>query len=222
MAPTMPSGDSLTALAAHGVRLKVLAQVFPVLRHDVVGPLSNATLAAAMLRQAPEGADADALQQRCQRLAGDLTSMLEDSVDIVRNLDQWLADDGAVTNASALLRQCRKLMFSQLLLSRQSVTWPETVADVELPQFTSRYLLLAWLLALLPQLPANASLTLDMSQAGVWHAAFSAEPAAVAAGPGAGTFDPQDVQLLAAESGWRLERQAQRWSLHLPVPDAEK
>ena len=50
----MPTSDLLEALAAHGVRLKVLAQVFPVLRHEVVGPLSNATLAAAMLRQSPE------------------------------------------------------------------------------------------------------------------------------------------------------------------------
>ena len=93
--PAVPISPSLLALAAHGVRLKVLAQIFPVLRHDVVGPLSNASLAAAMLRQSPEGADANALQQRCQRLAGDLTGMLDDGVAVVRELDQWLADNGA-------------------------------------------------------------------------------------------------------------------------------
>lgn len=213
----------VTALAAHGVRLKVLSQIFPVLRHDVVGPLSNATLAAAMLRQAPEGADADALQQRCQRLAGDMTSMLEDSVEIVRDLDQWLADNNAVASASELLRQCRKLLFSQLLLSRHRVGWPETVAEVDLPQFTSRYVLLAWLLGLLQQLPANASLTLDMSHADVWHAHFSSEEGSAPA-PAAATasaFDPQEVELLAEASGWRLEREPQRWSLHLPAGRAD-
>lgn len=215
----MPCPASLAALAAHGVRLKVLAQVFPVLRHDAVGPLSNATLAAAMLRQAPEGADAAALRQRSERLAGDITSMLEDSVDIVRNLDQWLADNQAVTPAAALLQECRKLLFSQLLLSRHSVAWPETVADIALPQFTSRYLLLAWLLALLQQLPANVSLTLDMSQADVWHAHLSA--ASGAASTAEAALDPLEVALLAEASGWRLERQPQCWSLHLPVQHAD-
>lgn len=206
----------LQALAAHGVRLKVLAQVFPVLRHEVVGPLSNATLASAMLRQTPEGASPDALQQRCQRLAGDLTGMLEDSVAVVRELDQWLADQGALTPADALLRDCRKLMFSHLLLSRRSVAWPEAVAAVQLPQFSARYLLLAWLLCLLPALPADAVLTLDFSQTDAWHARFSLEPDF--ADPRPAAFAPEEIELLAAESGWRLERHAHCWSLRLPAP----
>jgi hypothetical protein len=208
----------LQALAAHGVRLKVLAQVFPVLRHEVVGPLSNATLAAAMLRQTPEGASPDALQQRCQRLAGDLTGMLEDSVAVVRDLDQWLADHGAMAPADALLGECRKLMFSHLLLSRRSVTWSETVAAVQLPTFASRYLVLAWLLCLLQALPADSDLALDFSQADAWHARFSGAPDFSDAQPA--TFDPQEVELLADASGWRLVRKADCWSLHLPVlPD---
>ncbi|NMK47376.1 hypothetical protein [Achromobacter sp. Bel] len=211
---------SLQALAAHGVRLKVLAEVFPVLRHEVVGPLSNATLATAMLRQTPEGASPDALQQRCQRLAGDLTGMLEDSVAVVRELDQWLADQGAVASADALLRECRKLMFSHLLLSRRSVTWSESVASIELPTFASRYLLLAWLLCLLPALPADAELALDFSQADAWHARFTAAPEFADAEPSA--FDPQEVELLAAASGWRLERQTHCWSLHLPASTPDK
>lgn len=219
-AVTMSISPSLAALAAHGVRLKVLAQVFPVLRHDVVGPLSNATLATAMLRQAPPGASADALQQRCERLAGDLNGMLEDGVNIVRDLDQWLADNGALTRTPALLRQCRKLVFSQLLLSRHTIIWPEDVADIELPQFAARYLLLGWLLCLLQQLPANASLTLDMSQADAWHAHFSATPDAPPALPASLTFDPQEIELLAQASGCRLERHAQSWSLHRLEPGA--
>ncbi|MFY0480049.1 hypothetical protein [Achromobacter marplatensis] len=217
---TLPLSAPLQALAAHGVRLKVLAQVFPVLRHEVVGPLSNATLAAAMLRQTPEGASPDALQQRCQRLAGDLTGMLEDSVAVVRDLDQWLADQGAMAPADALLRECRKLMFSHLLLSRRSVTWSETVASVQLPTFASRYLLLAWLLCLLPALPADSDLALDFSQADVWHARFSAAPDFSDVQPT--TFDPQEVELLADASGWRLVRQADCWSLHLPAPATDE
>lgn len=107
----MHADISAQALAADGVRFKVLAQIFPVLRHETLAPLSNATLAVAMLRQTPEGASADALQQRCQRLAGDLQHMLEDSVNVVRDLDQWLVDNGARLPADALLRQCRKLLF---------------------------------------------------------------------------------------------------------------
>lgn len=212
----MPLAPPLQVLAAHGVRFKVLAQVFPVLRHEVVGPLSNATLAAAMLRQTPEGANASSLQQRCRRLAGDMTGMLEDSVNVVRDLDQWLTDKGALAPADTLLRECRKLMFSHLLLSRRSVTWPEEIAAVQLPQFTSRYLLLAWLLCLLPALPEEADLTLDFSQADTWHAHFSAAPDFTAGQQV--TFDPQEVELLAAESGWHLERHAHCWSLRLPAP----
>lgn len=211
----------LNALAAQGVRFKVLAQVFPVLRHEVVGPLSNATLAAAMLRQTPDGADADALQQRCQRLAGDLTGMLEDSVTIVRELDQWLLDSDATISTEALLRECRKLMFSHLLLSRHNITWPEAVADIQVPQFTSRYLLLAWLLSLLSVLPPDATLTLDCSQPDAWHVHFP-ESLASAVTPEAPAFAPEEVELLAAVSGWRLERQAQCWSLYLPVAAPEQ
>ncbi|WMD20654.1 hypothetical protein RAS12_29365 [Achromobacter seleniivolatilans] len=207
----------LTALAARGVQFKVLSQIFPVLRHEVVGPLSNATLAAAMLRQSPDGANAEALQQRCHRLAGDLTGMLDDSVNVVRELDQWLADNGAITSTEDLLRDCRKLMFSHLLLSRHSIIWPEDVAAVQLPQFSSRYLLLAWLLCLLRELPADAGLTLDFSQAGVWRARFPEGQAASAGAGQADVFDLQEVELLAAASGWRLERQAQCWSLHAPA-----
>lgn len=207
----------LTALAARGVQFKVLSQIFPVLRHEVVGPLSNATLAAAMLRQSPDGANAEALQQRCHRLAGDLTGMLDDSVNVVRELDQWLADNGAITSTEDLLRDCRKLMFSHLLLSRHSIIWPEDVAAVQLPQFSSRYLLLAWLLCLLRELPADAGLTLDFSQAGVWRAHFPEGQPASAGAEQADVFDLQEVELLAAASGWRLERQALCWSLHAPA-----
>ncbi|RBL82666.1 hypothetical protein DDE05_36030 [Streptomyces cavourensis] len=205
---------SAPALAADGVRFKVLAQIFPVLRHETLAPLSNATLAVAMLRQAPEGASADALQQRCQRLAGDLHHMLEDSVNVVRDLDQWLIDNGACLPADALLRQCRKLLFSQLMWSRRQVRWPEDAAAIELPAFASRYLVMAWLLCMLPWLPEGGELALDATDTRAWHADFSAMPQAPTAPQ---LFDTHDIALLAAASGWRLERQSQRWTLHLPV-----
>ncbi|MFD4841651.1 hypothetical protein ACFWP0_29415 [Achromobacter sp. NPDC058515] len=211
----MKPPDPFSALAARGVQFKVLAQIFPVLRHEVVGPLSNASLAAAMLRQTPDGANAEALQQRCQRLAGDLTGMLEESVGIVRELDQWLTDSGAIAFADDLFHECRKLLFSHLLLSRHSVRWPKDIAPAELPQFSSRYLVLTWLLCLLPLLPTDAELVLDTSEPGVWRARFPEGPAPAAAQPPA--FDPREVELLAAAAGWRLERQAGCWSLHLPA-----
>lgn len=206
--------DPFIALAVKGVQFKVLGQIFPVLRHEILGPLSNASLAAAMLRQTPEGADADAVQQRCQRLAGDLTSMLEDSVGVVRDLDQWMTDSGGTAMADDLFQECRMLMFSHLLLSRHSVRWPEYIAPAELPRFDSRYLMLAWLLCLLPMLPADAELVLDTSEPGVWRARFPA--GAAAADAPAPVLEPREIELLAASAGWRLERQDQCWSLHLP------
>lgn len=212
MHATDPSASRL-AMAAHGVRFKVLAQVFPVLRHEAIAPLSNATLAAAMLRQAPEGADAEARQRRCERLAGDLNQMLEDSVGVIRGLDQWLDDDGASLPAATLLRQCRKLLFSQLMWSGRKVIWPDDPAPIELPVFTTRYLVMAWLLCLLPWLPEGAELELDASNPAVWQARFAA-PIQAPATPA--LFEPHDIECLASASGWRLERQPQCWSLHLP------
>ncbi|WZB76948.1 hypothetical protein WJ972_17090 [Achromobacter insuavis] len=34
-------------------------------------------------------------------------------------------------------------------------------------------------------------------------------------------FDPRDIENLALASGWRLERQPQCWSLHLPAAPAK-
>ncbi|MGE8659703.1 MAG: hypothetical protein ACN6O8_23395 [Achromobacter sp.] len=208
--------DSSThALAAQGVRFKVLAQIFPVLRHEVIAPLSNATLATAMLRQAPEDADAQALRQRTQRLGSELQQMLEDSVDVIRGLDQWLDDNGASLPAATLLSECRKLLFSQLMWSKRRVRWPDAPAPVELPAYAARYLVMAWVLCLLPWLPEDAELELDAADPAVWHARLPAE-----AGPPAtpGLFTPQDIESLATVSGGRLERQARCWSLYLPAP----
>lgn len=210
----MHADASSLALAAHGVRFKVLAQIFPVLRHEAIAPLSNATLAAAMLRQTPDGADADTLLQRSQRLTSDLTHMLDDSVSVLRDLDQWLNDNGALLPVATLLQQCRKLLFSQLMWSKRRVRWPEDAAPKELPAFTSRYLLMAWVLGMLPWLPEGAEMVLDASDPDVWHAHFSSPPQAPESPP---LFDTRDVELLAAASGWRMERQPQRWSLHLPA-----
>lgn len=202
---------SAQALAAQGVRLKVLAQIFPVLRHEAIAPLSNATLAAAMLSHAPEGTDAEARQQRCERLAGDLNDMLEDSVSVIRDLDQWFSDNGAMLPLATLLKECRKLLFSQLMWSKRRVRWPEDPGMLELPAFSSRYLLMAWLLCLVAWLPEDAEVELDTADPSAWHARF-AVPAQAPDGPA--LFDARDIEWLAADSGWRFERQPQIWSLH--------
>lgn len=210
---------SNTALSAQGVRFKVLAQIFPVLRHEAIAPLSNATLATAMLGQPPENADAEALRQRTQRLAGELQQMLEDSVTVIRGLDQWLDDNGAMMPAAALLRECRKLLFSQLKWSKRGVRWPDAPAPIELPAFTSRYLLMACVLCLLPWLPEGAELELDAADPAAWHFRLPAQTQAPAA---PGLFTPADVDALAGEAGWRLERQAHCWSLRLPSPPEQE
>lgn len=107
-------------------------QIFPVLRHEALAPL-----ATAMLRQAPEGAEADALRQRTQRLAGGLRHMLEDSVDVLRGLNQWLVDNGASLPA-APLKECRKLLFSQLMWSKRRVRWPDEPAPAAPALFDPR------------------------------------------------------------------------------------
>lgn len=210
----MMQSDTLGPLAVKGVQLKVFSQIFPVLRHEVLGPLSSASLAAAMLRQAPEGASSDAIQQRCERLAGDLSDMLEESVSVVRELDGWLSDGGAMIASGDLLHDCRKLMFSHLLLSRHGIHWPQEVAHADVPLFSTRYLVLAWLLCLLPQVPADAHLELDASAPGVWRARV---PEGEPASDRPPVFEPQEIELLAEAAGWRLERQDRCWSLHLPV-----
>ncbi len=203
---------SLRLLAAEGARFKVLGQVFPVLRHEILGPLSNGTLAAAMLRQAPEGASAEAVAQRSQRLAGELSSMLEDSVAVIRGLDQWLADQGARTTMERLLEDCRKLLCSHQLLSRQHIDWPRGAAHAELPEYASRYMALAWLLHLLQSLPEDAELELSAPAAGLLRASCRAggdrrEPA----------VGREDVELLAAASGATIKRDAAGWTLRLPL-----
>ncbi|MBV7500269.1 MULTISPECIES: hypothetical protein [Achromobacter] len=210
----MMQSDTLGLLAAKGVQLKVLSQIFPVLRHEVLGPLSSASLAAAMLRQAPEGTTGEAVQQRCERLAGDLSDMLDESVGVVRELDGWLSDGGAMTSSGDLLHDCRKLMFSHLLLASHGIRWPEQVAHADVPLFSTRYLVLAWLLCLLPLVPADAQLEVDASEPGVWRARV---PEGAPASDKPPAFDPQEIELLASASGWRLERQDRCWSLHLPA-----
>ena len=210
----MMQSDILGQLAVKGVQLKVLSQIFPVLRHEVLGPLSSASLAAAMLRQAPEGASDEAVQQRCERLAGDLSDMLDESVNVVRDLEGWLSDGGANVACGDLLQDCRKLMFSHLLLSHHGIRWPEQVAHADVPLFSTRYLVLAWLLCLLPLVPADTHLELDASEPGVWRARVPEGEAASERPP---AFDAQEVELLATAAGWRLERQDRCWSLHLPA-----
>lgn len=211
----MMQPDTLRLLAAKGVQLKVLSQVFPVLRHEVLGPLSSASLATAMLRHTPDGASSDAIQQRCDRLAGDLTSMLEESVGVVRELDGWLNDGGDMALGGDLFQECRKLMFSHLLLSRHGIQWPDDVANAEVPRFAARYLVLAWLLCLLPMLPPDGQVELQASEPGVWRARLPEGAPAASSQPA--VLEQQEVELLAEAAGWRLERQDLCWSLHLPI-----
>ena len=73
---------------------------------------------------------------------------------------------------------------------------------------------MACVLCLLAWLPEDTELELDASDPAVWHARLPA-PAHAPVAPA--LFDPRDIENLALASGWRLERQPQCWSLHLPA-----
>ncbi|MFP3534723.1 hypothetical protein SB763_35825, partial [Burkholderia sp. SIMBA_042] len=68
-----------------------------------------------------------------------------------------------------------------------------------------------WLLCLVAWLPEDAEVELDTADPSAWHARF-AVPAQAPDGPA--LFDARDIEWLAADSGWRFERQPQIWSLH--------
>ena len=89
--PPDPQPPDSVPLAA-GVQFKVLSQIFPVLRHEVIQSVANAALAAAMLHSnAPEGG----LREAREALVADLENLLAESTTEVRRLGSWLQDSGA-------------------------------------------------------------------------------------------------------------------------------
>lgn len=203
--------QSVSETLAAGVQFKVLAHVFPVLRHEVIRPVSNAGLAAAMLRQGTHSID-----NRQEGLINELESMLLESTTEVRRLGDWLEDTGATLPLDHLLELCRKLLFSHLLHTARQIDLPDFCPPVELPEFGSRYVLLAWLLSLLEHLPHDSMLEVELiddrvllSRPGT-NRGFAEPPATP------GHISTDELRLLAEHHGWQCTFDADAWKLKLP------
>lgn len=146
------------ALVAQGIQFRVLAHAFPVLRHDAIKPISNAKLATAMMQKT--GGEEYA-EERTQQLLIDLDFMLDEGVDTVRLLAEWLSDSGKTLDVIRLLSDCSKLLFTHLLLSGKKLRLAEAGAPVEVAQYSGRYVLLAWLLHMVETMPDGAELVID-------------------------------------------------------------
>jgi len=216
MAVSPVSRRALSTSAA-GVQFKVLGQVFPVLRHEVIRPISNAALAAAMLRQAPEHAGADATARQ-DDLAADLESMLAESTAEIRRLTDWLEDSGETVTLPDLLEQCRKLVFTQMLRSGKQIRLPEHCPAVVLPAFSGRYVVLAWLLCLLDTLPEGAELRVEARDAQVLQAHRTVVRPDT---PAHGYVSVDEFLSLSAGHGWIAECDSAVWTLQFPAEETD-
>ncbi|ARP94814.1 hypothetical protein [Bordetella genomosp. 13] len=206
-----------------GLQFRVLALIFPVLRHEVIRPISNASLAAAMLHHAPErpATEVDG-DHRQDDLITDLEGMLAESTSEVRRLSDWLEDTGGTMLLSDVLAQCRKLVFTQLLRSGKQIHLPERCPKAVLPEFSARYVLLAWLLCLLDGMPDGAELRIDAVGEHELRAYPGAvQPAGAAGGPSSGITADECIAL-AQVHGWRARRDDAAWILQLPSSDGAR
>jgi hypothetical protein len=203
-------------LLVQGVQFKVLAHVFPVLRHDATKPISNATMAAAMLQRKPHSLVGEAAEARDKCLLADMEAMLDEGVQAVRLLADWLYDSGKHTTIANLLVECRKLLFTQLVTSGKQIVLPESLEHVELPLYTSRYILLAWLLHGLEGMPAASTLRIEASAAGQLRTKLPIESAAFERYEAPLPIYRQDACDLAAAHGWSAHCTDGMWTLTLP------
>ncbi|MCD0501801.1 biliverdin-producing heme oxygenase [Bordetella petrii] len=198
-----------------GVQFKVLAQVFAVLRHEALAPISSASLSVAMLRQTPATAPADR-ERRQDDLLSCLDGMLEDSAAELRRMDSWFDDAGHRVPLHDLLKACRTLLFSQLLRSGKQILLPESIPEILLSEHAARYVVLAWLLCLIESLPEGARVRLELgTDDQLW--AQPEDPAGASAGPPcASSISLDECQSIARHYGWQCRRQGSTWILHLP------
>ncbi|MFU1999604.1 hypothetical protein [Bordetella avium] len=200
-------------LQAQGVRFKVLAHMFPALRHSVIVPLSNVGLAAALLHNPP--ADERIPQRR--HLIGEMQSLLEDSVSSLRELDKWLIDLERQNDAHSVFEDCRRLVAYRLLASGKQVSLPQLPIVPDLRLFSSRYVILAWLLCLLDTVADGEELRVHAPSACIW----TAEPGLLMASPAwpgqPEPILPDELSLLAAASGWQADCAPERWTLRGPL-----
>jgi hypothetical protein len=213
----MPAAD-LDLQAVQGIQFKILAQVFPVLRHDALKPLSNAKLTIVLLEKAI--AKGTITTSDPPPFVGDLDTMLDESVAAIRLLNNWFSDESLPLDINKLLHECRKLAFSQLLMSGKKVQIGDFGLSAAVPHRTSRYFVMAWLLLAVQSLPPRGILHVDQDGSrGLRAYALPAPPDSGGREPRAETAPPvtrDEVEILARAYGWSVEKTDDGWVLALP------
>lgn len=215
----MPSAEA-DLQAAQGIQFKILAQVFPVLRHDALKPLSNAKLTIVLLEKAITKGTLTTADP--PPFVGDLDSMLDESVAAIRLLNNWFSDESQPLDVHKLLHECRKLAFSQLLMSGRKVQIEDFAASADVPHRTGRYVVMAWLLLALRSVPLRGSLQVEQDGArGLRARALPPLPDSGGREPRDDTSPPitqEEVAILARVYGWTIKQAGDSWTLALPEP----
>lgn len=207
------------ALIAQGIQFNVLARAFPVLRHDALKPISNAKLAAAMMQRNSDDTF-DHSGERSQQLLADIDFMLDEGVDTVRQLADWLSDSDKIVPVNTLVRDCVKLLFTELLLSGKKVLVQEEGECPKISLYAGRYVMLCWLLFLVEQAPDGSELRITcVSNTGI-KAVLTPGAGSTVIRPSEGGMDPvitgAACEALASYYGWTLQRSEAQWVLSLP------
>ncbi|MFC4275316.1 hypothetical protein [Achromobacter aloeverae] len=209
------------AQALAGIQFKVLAQVFPVLRHDALKPLSNAKLTIVLLEKSI--AKGTILDPAAPPFVSDLDGMLDESVETIRLLNTWFQDEGLRSDVHDVMLECRKLAFSHLLLSGKKVQLEKFGHAASVAQRPARYVLMAWMLHAIQTLPQRGILDIRLAEPGRIEAAILSAPAdASGREPRPDTSPPlhmEEVDLVAQCYGWQVRRNNEGWTISLPAED---
>lgn len=214
MTPT----TELDLRAIEGIQFRIMAHVFAVLRHDALKPLSNAKLTLILLEKSLAKGTLAATDP--PPFIGDLDTMLDDSVAAIRLLNNWFQDDGSPLPIYAVAQECRRLAFSQLLLSDKKVQIDDFDHATMVKHRGGRYVLMAWLIQAIYKLPARG--VLHIRQAGPRALAARALPPSTDATErttqpeNAPLISLDDVHAIARFYGWSVEKQNGGWLLNLP------
>jgi hypothetical protein len=211
-----PTADSRIV---DGVQFKVLTQVFPVLRHDAVKPLSNAKLTTVLLEKSI--AKGTIVAPDAPPFVADIESMLDEAVETIRRLNDWFHDDGHTIPIHRLLHECRMLAFPHLLTSTKKVQIIEPMRPRDVPHRGGRYAIMAWMIHAIQALPPRG--TLKIEQDGTERLRGSmlpGDPDTSGREPRPDTSAPmlaEDVAALADFYGWTVETTNGGWTLGLPT-----
>lgn len=209
---------SATGQVVQGIQFKVLGHAFPVLRHDAIKPISNAKLATAMMSQKAARPD-PAFEERSRELLADVDMLLDESVEVLRSLDAWLRDDAGFIGLDQVLNESRKLVFTHLLMSGKKIRLARLPEPLQVAQFPARYVLLAWLLHAVDEMPPGAELLLESPRAGLIQGTLSQASGAAQDKSQHYGSDPvqwREVEHLALFYGWHVERDANGWRAQAP------